>query len=190
MGKWITLPASTKGIEMSKCFKRLILWLVLLFACIAGGLVIDLTLGTRPFPVVARLLGLAGMVLAHFPLKRTGRLLRILGGPKPGEWGCTTRLITTDVYQCMRHPHHFWIGVFVPSLALLIGYPWTFLIMTVIQWLWIIGFLFLAEEKELLEKFGEEYEAYRQQVPMLFPNISCALKTLSKPIDAPNKASL
>jgi hypothetical protein len=36
----------------------------------------------------------------------------------------------------------------------------------------------------LLEKFGEEYKAYRQQVPMLFPNISCTLKTFSKPIDA------
>jgi protein-S-isoprenylcysteine O-methyltransferase Ste14 len=169
---------------VSKCRKRLILWLVLLFASVAGGLVIDLTLRTRPFPVFVRLLGLAGMLLAHFPLKRTGRLLRIMGESKPGEWGCTTRLITTDVYQCVRHPHHFWIGVFVPSLALLIGYPWTFFIMTVIQWSWIIGFLFLVEEKELLEKFGEEYKAYRQQVPMLFPNISCTLKTFSKPIDA------
>jgi hypothetical protein len=41
-----------------------------------------------------------------------------------------------------------------------------------------------VEERELLEKFGEEYEAYRRQAPMLFPNPLCALRVLSKPIKA------
>jgi protein-S-isoprenylcysteine O-methyltransferase Ste14 len=166
---------------MSVCRIRLILWLFLAGISIAGGITIDLTLQTGPFPVLVRVLGLAGVVLAHFPLKRTGKLLRLLGEAK--KWGCTSRLVTTDLYQCVRHPHHLSVGIFMTSLGLLIGYPWSFLTITIIQWLWVLGFLFLVEEPELVKKFGAEYQAYRQQVPMLFPKPVCALRVLSKPID-------
>ena len=165
---------------MSKCRIRVIYWLSMVGISVAGGIVTDLTLGTEPFPIVVRLLGMVGMLLAHFPLKRTGRLLKLLGESK--EWGCTNRLIVTDLYQCVRHPHHVGMGVFMLSLGLCIGHQWSFLLITIPQWLWILGFLFLVEERELLEKFGEEYEAYRRQVPMLFPNPLCTLRVLSKPI--------
>jgi len=128
-----------------------------------------------------RFLGLAGMVLAHFPLKRTGKLLNLLGESK--EWGCTSRLVTKDLYQCVRHPHHLGVGIFMTSLGLLIGHPWSFLIVSITQWIWVVGFLFLVEERELVKNFGEEYKAYRQQVPMFFPKPLCALRVLTKPID-------
>ena len=166
---------------MSKCRIRVIYWLSLVGISVVGGIVTDLALGTEPFPMVVRLLGLVGMLLAHFPLKRTGRLLKLLGESK--EWGCTNRLIVTDLYQCVRHPHHIGMGVFMLSLGLLIGHPWSFLLVVVPQWLWILVFLFLVEEGELLEKFREEYEAYRQQVPMLFPKPLCALRVFSAPIE-------
>ena len=88
-----------------------------------------------------------------------------------------------DLYQCVRHPHHVGVGIFMVSLGLLIGHPWSFLIITLIQWLWILGFLFLVEERELVGKFGAEYEAYRKQVPMLIPRPMCALRVLTKPIN-------
>ena len=69
------------------------------------------------------------------------------------------------------------------SLGLLIGHLWSFLIITIIQWLWILGFLFLAEARELVEKFGTAYKTYRQKVPMLFPKPLCALRVLTKPLD-------
>ena len=166
---------------MSKCRIRLILWLLLAGISIAGGVTTDLILQTNPFPVLVRFLGLAGIVLAHFPLKRTGKLLKLLGESK--EWGCTTQLVTIDVYQCVRHPHHVGVGIFMTSLGLLIGHIWSFLIITIIQWLWILGFLFLVEERELAEKFGTAYKTYRQQVPMLLPKPLCALQVLTKPID-------
>jgi protein-S-isoprenylcysteine O-methyltransferase Ste14 len=128
-----------------------------------------------------RLLGLSGTVLAHFPLKRTGRLLRLLGESE--KWGCTNRLVTKDIYQCVRHPHHIGVGLFMTSLGLLIGHPWSFLIITLSQWAWVVGFLLLVEERELLEKFGKDYRAYRQQVPMIIPDLRCVLRVLSKPLD-------
>ena len=104
---------------------------------------------------------------------------------EPEKWGCTTRLVTTDIYRCVRHPHHVGVGVFMTSLGLLIGHPWSFLFISITQWAWVLAFLFLVEEKELLEKFGEEYEAYRRQVPMLFANPICTIRVLSRPIDTP-----
>lgn len=166
---------------MSVCRIRLILWFFLAGTSIAAGIVTDLILRTEAFPVLLRVLGLAGMVLAHFPLKRTGKLLSLLGESK--AWGCTSRLVTTDLYRCVRHPHHLGVGIFMTSLGLFIGYPGSFLIITVIQWLWILGFLFLVEERELVEKFGAEYKAYRQRAPMLFPKPLCVLRVLARPMD-------
>ena len=168
---------------MSKCRIRLILWLLLAGTAISVGIATDLVLRTEPFPILVRFLGLVGMLLAHFPLKRTGRLLRLSGEPK--EWGCTTRLVTTDIYRCVRHPHHVAVGVFMTSLGLLIGHMWSFLLITISQWIWVIGFFFVIEENELVEKFGEKYKAYRQQVPMFFPNPLCVLRVLSKSIEVP-----
>jgi protein-S-isoprenylcysteine O-methyltransferase Ste14 len=171
---------------MSKCRIRLIYWLLLTVISVVGGIVTDLVLRTEPFPIVVRLLGLVGMLLAHFPLKRTGRLLKLLGESE--EWGCTNRLVVTDLYRCVRHPHHVGMGVFILSLGLLIGHPWSFLLIVVPQWLWILGFLFLVEEKELLEKFGEDYEVYRRQTPMLFPRLRCVLQVLSAPVETIKEA--
>jgi protein-S-isoprenylcysteine O-methyltransferase Ste14 len=165
---------------LSICLKRLIYWLLLTTISVAVGIVLDIFLKTESFPVLVRVVGLIGMIVAHFPLKRTGRLLKLLGEQK--EWGCTNRLITTDIYTCVRHPHHLGVGIFMTSLGLLIGHVWSFLIITITQWVWVIAFLFLVEEKELRKKFGEQYKAYRQQVPMLFPKLKCAFRVLAKPI--------
>jgi len=129
---------------MSKCRVRLILWLLLAGVSIGGGIVIDVLLKTRAFPVFVR-----------------------------------------DIYQCVRHPHHAAVGTFMTCLGLLIGHPGSFLLIMVTQWIWVIGFLFLVEEKELMEKFGEEYKAYRQQVPMLIANPFCLIRVLLKPSDLP-----
>ena len=168
---------------MSVCRKRLIIWLILAGICVAAGIATDLMLKTESFPVFVRILGLIGMILAHFPLKRTGRLLSSLGEQE--EWGCTSRLVTTDIYKCVRHPHHLMIGIFMTFLGLLIGHLGSFLIIIISQWTWVLVFLFLVEEKELAEKFGEEYKAYRNKVPMLFPKPICVFKVFTESIKEP-----
>ncbi len=166
---------------MSVCRARLIYWLILVGISIIAGIVTDLVLLTAPFPWPVRGLGFVGMLLAHFPLKRTGRLLKLLGEPE--RWGCTNQLVTTDLYRCVRHPHHLAVGIFMTSLGLLIGHPWSFLIITFIQWSWILVFLFLVEERELVAKFGAEYQSYRQQVPMLLPRPACVFRVLSSSVE-------
>jgi len=162
---------------LSACLKRLIFWLILAGFSIAAGIITDLVLNTGPFPLSIRLPGLIGMLLAHFPLKRTGKILGRLG--KPEKWGCTTRFITKDIYKCVRHPHHLGVGIFMTSLGLLIGYPWSFFIITISQWIWVIAFLLMVEEPELKEKFGKDYNEYSRNAPMLFPKPICVLKVLT-----------
>ncbi|HKJ69891.1 MAG TPA: isoprenylcysteine carboxylmethyltransferase family protein [bacterium] len=165
---------------MSICRKRLIYWLVMTAASLAIGIALDVALQTTAFPIAVRFLGLVGIILAHFPLKRTGRLLSQEGGVE--EWGCTTQLVTTDIYQCLRHPHHLGVGIFMISLGLLTGHLWTFLIITVVQWTWVFAFLLLVEEPELESKFGEAYRQYRDRVPMLLAHPRCLWWVFSSPV--------
>ncbi len=162
--------------KMSICRKRLIIWLILTLISIVVGIFIDIVLRTKAFPVFVRLSGLICMLLVHFPLKRTGRLLKFVENPT--EWGCTSRLLTTDIYKCVRHPHYLCIGIFMIFFGLFIGHLGSFLVIMISQWAWIIMFLFLVEEKELIEKFGGEYKIYRQEVPMLFPKLLCVFRVL------------
>jgi protein-S-isoprenylcysteine O-methyltransferase Ste14 len=138
-------------------------------------------IGTGSFPLYIRIIGFAGMFLAHFLLKRTGQLLRIYGECE--LWGWSTKLIITNIYTCVRHPHHLGVGLFMTFLGLLIGYPVTFLIITVSQWLWVLLFVIFIEEKECMEKFGDEYGKYKKKVPMFFGNPLCIIKELLKPLN-------
>lgn len=166
---------------MSKCQRRLLFWFLLAGGSVCGGVVLDVSLQTGAFPIWVRLLGLAGMILVHFPLKRTGRLLKQMGGSE--VWGRTTQLVTTDIYRCVRHPHHIGVGIFMTCLGLLIGHIWSLLVISVVQWIWVVAFVNLIEEKELVEKFGEDYRAYRRRVPMLLADPRCVVRVLSASLD-------
>ena len=82
---------------------------------------------------------------------------------KPNE------VITTGMYSYIRHPQYFGgllahigISILIPALFSLIITPIVFL---------IIFFMTNKEEKELVKEFGEIYEKYKEQVPMLIPFI-------------------
>lgn len=165
----------------SKCRKRLIFWISLTCFSIGIGLILDLLLiKTISFVWYVRLIGLTGVLLTHFLLKRTGKLLKLFGECE--LWGWSTKLIVINVYKCIRHPHHLGVGLFMTFLGLLIGYPVTFAIIVTTQWLWVFLFVWLIEEKECLEKFSDEYRKYRKKVPMFFGNPICIVKELFKPI--------
>ena len=165
---------------MSTCRVRLILWFVLVIFSVFGGLLLDVALKTAAFPLLIRLVGLVGVVGAHFPLKRTGKLLRLRGEAE--QWGCTSCLITDDIYRCVRHPHHLGVGIFMTSAGLLIGHRWSFLLITLTQWAWVLGFLFLVEEPELRDKFGQAYTAYSRRTSILFPDLRCVVSVLRRPL--------
>lgn len=77
------------------------------------------------------------------------------------------RLVTTGLYQYMRHTQY--TGILLALIGQLIHWPTilTLLIFPVI----VVAYYHLArrEEKVLTQRFGSEYELYRKRVPMFFP---------------------
>ncbi|UCH04864.1 MAG: isoprenylcysteine carboxylmethyltransferase family protein [Candidatus Thorarchaeota archaeon] len=85
-----------------------------------------------------------------------------------GEIGAEeASLVTTGAYAYSRHPVTIGFLFGAPGFALVFDFV-PLIINAIIFAPILIAFLFY-EERELLERFGEEYEAYRRLVPFLIP---------------------
>lgn len=79
------------------------------------------------------------------------------------------KLATQGVYSVVRHPQY--TGIMLAVFGQVIHWPTviTLLLFPLIVWAYVR--LAKREESALTERFGEEYQAYRQRVPMLFPHL-------------------
>jgi len=75
----------------------------------------------------------------------------------------------TGIYSIVRHPQylggllgHFGIAILLSALYGLVTFPLMIIIVYLIS---------RKEEVEMIKDFGEAYENYRKQVPMLFPRL-------------------
>ncbi|MFC1724872.1 methyltransferase family protein [candidate division KSB1 bacterium] len=78
-------------------------------------------------------------------------------------------VIRKGVFNIVRHPVYLGAILIYPGFFIL-----TMSIISTFIWFLIIAFFYFIskhEEKLLLSKFGEEYEKYRNEVPMLIPRI-------------------
>ena len=79
-------------------------------------------------------------------------------------------LVTTGLYSHVRHPQY--LGIILGSIAFLIQWP-TIPILIMFPILAIAYYrLSKKEEKEMVERFGEEYLQYQRRVPMFLPRLS------------------
>lgn len=81
------------------------------------------------------------------------------------------QLATTGLYSLIRHPQYtgLFIGLFGEGI---VHWPTLFSVILLPVILLAYGLLARSEEKHVAEKFGEEYRAYQQRVPMFIPLIS------------------
>lgn len=102
-----------------------------------------------------------GMVLVMAPIVMFPRR----GGvPRGKSFVHTTKVVDTGIYALVRHPQYLG-GVLALFLATFLFYPhWLFVVLGVPGSL-ILYFSTAAEEKRLLEQFGEDYRDYMQKVP-------------------------
>ncbi|SNQ60675.1 methyltransferase family protein [Candidatus Methanoperedens nitratireducens] len=92
----------------------------------------------------------------------TGLALIVLGWRKIHK---ATGLVKDGIYRYSRHPQY--LGILLITSAFIIQWP---TILTVIMWpILLIMYIRLAkkEEKEMEEKFGEEYLKYKEETAML-----------------------
>ena len=79
----------------------------------------------------------------------------------------TTKVVKDGPYAIVRHPQYLggilfttsitlwtqlWLSLFLSILIIILTYQWTY-----------------SEDKKLVEKFGEDYERYKENVPRLNP---------------------
>ncbi len=89
------------------------------------------------------------------------------GVPELSARGEGGRLLTEGVYARVRHPRYVAVLIGLISTALFSNYLALYILIPVAAaGLWLIVRL---EERELMERFGEEYEGYRERVPMFVP---------------------
>ena len=149
--------------------RRSILWVALLtLLCIvcfpANPLVLTGVIEVKSYPtlfIIGWVVWAFGMVLVMSPIVMFPRR----GGvPKGKSFVNTTRLVDTGIYAVVRHPQYTG-GLYAIFATTLLWYPhWLFAVLGVIGA--IVTYLGIIEEdKDLIEKFGEEYIAYKKRVP-------------------------
>lgn len=86
-------------------------------------------------------------------------------------------LVTTGLYGWVRHPQYF--ALFLITIGMLIQWP---TIVTAAMWpilMYMYYRLALREEREMGAIFGERYEEYKRDVPMLLPRLGAARNRLT-----------
>jgi protein-S-isoprenylcysteine O-methyltransferase Ste14 len=78
------------------------------------------------------------------------------------------RLVTDGLYGMVRHPQY--TGLFIALFGEGIAH-WPTLFSVTLFPVIVLAYTLLArnEERKVLKEFGDEYRAYRERVPMLFP---------------------
>ena len=124
--------------------------------------------------VLPGLLNILGILLLAF-----GMLLHIWTGQLMGLWGLVGlpevserkkgNLVTAGPFSVVRHPTYLahtmiFLGVFLATGTLTVG------LITALDFLLVAAVIIPLEEKELFQRFGEEYNVYKKSVPRLFPS--------------------
>ena len=169
---------------------RFVMWIIFLLGGGALGLWLDTqwdwahTLLLNPWWHLITLVLGAVLLWGVIRVSRyTGRLLARMGREGDDIPSMdTNKLVTTDIYACMRHPMHLGLLFFPLSIALIIGSPTFIFIIAPLEMLIIVGLIKLVEEREALAKFGDAYRAYMKTTPMFSLRPDCIREMLGEPL--------
>jgi protein-S-isoprenylcysteine O-methyltransferase Ste14 len=132
-------------------------------AILIAQFVLLFVIGRDYVPVLKYLgyaLWIAGCVLAWLPIFF---FRRKAGVEKGKSYVYTTRLVTTGIYSVVRHPQYLSFFVFTFALTL-VGQHWIIIALSAAACA-IFYFSLRGADQDNIEKFGDEYRRYKQQVP-------------------------
>lgn len=133
------------------------------------GLLLGADLGTNRSLIAIALALCVPMIWLELQYWRRLSIATLVGLPElsPTEPG---KLIKDGIYRVVRHPRYLSAGIGVVVNALVINYVGLY----VLIFLAIPGpgyLILLLEERELVERFGEEYRQFQREVPRLIPRL-------------------
>ena len=93
------------------------------------------------------------------------------GDGTPGPWRPVTNLIISGPYRYVRNPMILGtVDLLLFESALFASIP--LLLWAIVFFVGNIIYFKIFEEKELVKRFGTDYEDYKNNVPMLFPKMT------------------
>jgi len=167
---WIPLhlwPGLRKRLGLGYYPLIVVLWLALAYLIFLEK--VQALLGGFKPPFLMSLLG-AGLLLIGIGLQITTAFIlkrRIIGlphfKPLPGD-----SLVTEGPFALCRHPTYLAHSLIFFGAFLFTGY-WAVGVVALLDLLVSQLVIIPLEEKELLERFGESYKAYREKTPRFLP---------------------
>jgi protein-S-isoprenylcysteine O-methyltransferase Ste14 len=110
----------------------------------------------------------AAAIWVEVECRRHLKLRTLLGAPELGK--DPGRLLTGGIYQRLRHPRYLSVILGMFAWACFLNYPAIWILAVAVPPAFYL--VILLEERELEERFGAEYEAYRRAVPnRLWPRL-------------------
>ncbi len=77
------------------------------------------------------------------------------------------KLLQDGIYRLVRHPRYLSAGIGIIANAIITNYVGLYILILL---LFSAGYvMLLLEERELIERFGEEYRRYQREVPRIIP---------------------
>ena len=124
-------------------------------------------LGTHAIPVIfAALLAIAAFALAMARKKHL--TMRILSGvPELQSDGKGGALLCEGVYSRIRHPRYVEIVLGTLAYALFANYVGAYVV--ALFTIPVLHLIVVLEERELIDRFGDEYRDYAERVPRYVP---------------------
>jgi len=124
-------------------------------------------LGTR-WPLIAGgALLYAGSIWLEVLCRRQLRASAFVGVPEIVRTAYPGRMLHEGVYAVIRHPRYASVVLGTLGIALAVNYLGAYVVLGIsLLLLWSV---IVLEERELVARFGAEYEAYRRRTPALLP---------------------
>ncbi len=159
---------------------RIIVWLILIIGGYLLGLLIDKYVMLPCSPVYCIPVGLILFGVIFRAAGVTGRYLSVYGKSSPDKsFGEIDRLVTVGPYSCMRHPMHLFLSLTPIAIGLTTLNPGLAYIIGPVETILILVMAVKIDEKESIERFGEQYIEYKRRNPAFNLNPKCLWQALS-----------
>ena len=91
----------------------------------------------------------------------------LVGVPELSPGQRKGRLLQDGIYRMVRHPRYLSAGIGIVANTLFINYAGLYILILLLV---PPGYVMLVfEERDLIDRFGEEYRKYQREVPQLVP---------------------
>lgn len=134
--------------------------------------IFDPWLNLSPFftPIIRVISGLFLILPGIYFLYAATKAQKEIGKGTPMPLNATQELVVEKPYSQSRNPLYFGLISFFYGISILIGSISSLGMVTLFSII-ILLYIKFIEEKELLQRYGEEYRIYKEKTPMLIPRL-------------------